>query len=140
LAKGHVAYVATNGTDVAGWMWVSNTPLYRERWIGLRLHFDPDEVYLYDFWVYPAFRQSGAGALVTAATLRDLQRDGGVQWAYGCINRDNKPNQLLQRVVFGFQSVQSVTHVQILVAFARVLLGSATPREGPCAKTRLRSS
>ena len=139
LAKGHVAYVATKGDDVAGWMWSSNTRLYRDRWIGLKLHLEADEGYLYDFWVSPAFRRSGVGAFITAETLRDLQCDGRMQWVYGWIDRDNKPNQMLLRVVFGFESVQSVKCMRVLVAFARVLPRSATPREGPCARTRVRS-
>jgi ribosomal protein S18 acetylase RimI-like enzyme len=132
LAKGHVVYVASDGRDVAGWMWLSRSRLFRDPWIGLKLHFNPDEWYLYDFWVYPGFRKSGAGALIMAETLRDLQREGQAQDVYGLIDRDNRPNQVLQRIVFGFESVQTVKYVQILVAFGRVLSRSSIPREGPC--------
>ena len=68
-----------------------------------------------------------------AEMLRDLQGQGSVRWVYGYINRENKPNQLLQRIVFGFRSVQSVKQVQFLVAFGRVLSASVTPSSGPCA-------
>jgi GNAT superfamily N-acetyltransferase len=132
LAKGHVVYVACDGNDVAGWMWLSRSRVFRDPWLGLKLHFKPEEWYLYDFWVYPGFRKSGAGALIMAETLRDLQREGRVQEVYGLIDRDNKPNQVLQRIVFGFESVQSVKYIQVLVAFGRVMSQSATPREGPC--------
>ncbi len=139
LARGHVVYVASDGSDVAGWMWLSRSRVFRDRWIGLKLYFKPDEWYLYDFWVYPGFRKSGAGALIMAETLRDLQREGRVQDVYGLIDRDNRPNQVLQRIVFGFESVQSVKYVQMFVAFGRVLSRSAKPRQGPCGANSVRS-
>lgn len=138
VAKGKAVYIATAGDHVAGWAWLSGDRVFRDRWIGLQLHFEEDERYVYDLWVYPAFRDTGAGALLMAAVLRDLQRDGRVEWLYGLIDRDNRPNQLLQRLVFGFETVQSVSYVRILVAFGRVLLGSATPTDGPCRRAVLR--
>jgi GNAT superfamily N-acetyltransferase len=134
LARGEVAYIATKGGAVAGWTWLSTAPVFRDRWIGLQLQFEPDETYVYDLWVYPEFRSSGAGALITAEMLRDLQRAGSVRWVYGYIDRDNKPNQVLQRLVFGYRSVQSVKQVQFLVAFGRVLSATATPPDGPCVR------
>lgn len=134
LPRGEVAYIATKDKDVAGWMWLSKARVFRDRWIGLRLQFAPDESYIYDLWVYPEFRSSGAGALILAEMLRDLQRVGSVRWVYGYIDRDNKPNQVLQRLVFGFRSVQSVKQVQFLVAFGRVLSATVTPPNGPCAR------
>ena len=133
-ARGEVAYVATSNGIVAGWAWLSTARVFRDRWIGLRLQFAPDESYIYDLWVYPEFRSSGAGALIMAEMLRDLQRLGTKQWVYGYIDRDNKPNQVLQRIVFGFRSVQSVKQLQFLVAFGRILPASATPPDGPCAR------
>jgi ribosomal protein S18 acetylase RimI-like enzyme len=133
LARGEVAYVATQGNAVAGWIWLSQARVFRDRWIGLRLQFAPDESYVYDLWVYPKFRSSGAGALIMAEMLRDLQRAGSARWVYGFIDRDNKPNQVLQRLVFGFRSVQSVEQVEFMVAFGRVLTWTLAPPDGPCA-------
>ena len=130
-AKGHIAYVATLRRDVVGWIWLSKASLFRDRWIGLKLRFKPDESYIYDLWVYPRFRKSGAGALIMAEALHALQLEGEKQWVYGWIDRDNRPNQLLQRMVFGFESVQSLKYVQILVAFGRVLPRNSTLTHEP---------
>jgi len=132
LARGEVVYIATKGEDVAGWAWVSKAGAFRDRWIGLHLKFAPDELYIYDLWAYPKYRSSGAGALIVAGILRDLQSDGLVRWVYGCIDRENRPNQVLQRLVFGFRSVQSVKVLRMVVAFGRVLPATATPPSGPC--------
>jgi ribosomal protein S18 acetylase RimI-like enzyme len=120
-AKGHIAFVATNGNDVLGWIWLSGAALFRDRWIGLKLHFKPGESYVYDLWVYPGFRNSGAAAFLMAEMLHALQGEGDTEWVYGWIDRDNRPNQLLQRMVFGFESVHSVKYIQVLAAFGRVL-------------------
>jgi ribosomal protein S18 acetylase RimI-like enzyme len=136
-ARGDVAYIATKGPSVAGWIWLSDARVSRDRWIGLRLQLEPDESYVYDLWVYPQFRTSGAGALIMAEMFRDLQRTGSARWVYGFIDRDNRPNQVLQRVVFGFRSVQSVEQVQFLIAFGRILPWTVTPPTGPCARRGL---
>jgi GNAT superfamily N-acetyltransferase len=130
--RGEIAYVATKEQQVAGWAWLSGAREFHDRWIGLRLQFAPDESYIYDLWVYPEFRSSGAGALIMAEMLRELQRAGSAQWVYGYIDRENRPNQVLQRLVFGFRSVQSVKQVEFLVAFGRILSTSITPPNGPC--------
>jgi GNAT superfamily N-acetyltransferase len=133
LARGEVVYIATKGGVVAGWTWLSQARVFDDRWIGLRLQFAPDESYIYDLWVYPRFRTSGAGALIMAEMLGDLQRAGSVRWVYGYIDRENRPNQMLQRLVFGFRSVQSVEHVRFMVAFGRILPWTVAPPSGPCA-------
>jgi ribosomal protein S18 acetylase RimI-like enzyme len=138
-ASGQVAYIATKDGDVAGWLWLSTAQVFRDRWIGLRMQFAPDERYIYDLWVYPNHRSSGVGAFLVAGMLRDLQREGLARWVYGYVDRANRPNQVLLRLIFGFRSVQSVKLVRMLVVFGRVLLPTAKPPTGPCARQGLAS-
>ncbi|MCW2600028.1 MAG: hypothetical protein JWM02_1857 [Frankiales bacterium] len=139
LAKGDLAYVATAGADVAAWIWVSREPSVHCRWSGLHFSLEPDEAYIYDLWSFPAHRATGAGAFVMQGLLEDLRRRGEVSRVYGYILRDNRPNQVLTRVVFGFEQVQRVKDLRVLSRLAWQLPFTEDPRVGPCSRPPLAS-
>ncbi len=136
LRRGDVAYVATRDDQVAAWVWASRSTSFRCRWSGLRFHLQPDEAYLYDLWSFPAHRTSGAGAFVMHGALEDLHDSGQVVKAYGYVLRDNRANQLLTRVVFGFEQVQRVKDLRVLSRLAWQLPFTDTPPDGPCSSPR----
>ena len=137
FAKGDVAYVATSGGDVAAWAWVSRLPSFRCRWSGLRFTLRPDEGYLYDLWSYPAYRTAGAGAFVMRGLLDDLHQQGEVVRVYGYVLTDNRPSQVLHRIVLGFEQVQRVRAVRVLSRFAWQLPFTDDPAVGPCSRVPL---
>ncbi|MGB8650063.1 MAG: GNAT family N-acetyltransferase [Mycobacteriales bacterium] len=134
LAKGDVAYVATAGQAVAAWAWVSRLPSLRCRWSGLRFTLHSDEAYLYDLWSFPSFRTAGAGAVVMRGLLEDLHRQGEVKRVYGYVERENRPSQVLHRIVLGFEQVQQVKDIRVLSRVAWQLPFTDRPSVGPCSR------
>ena len=134
FAKGDVAYVATRGPEVAAWAWVSRQPAFRCTWSGLRFHLRADEAYLYDLWSYPTYRATGAGAFVMRGLLQDLHEQGDVARVYGYVLTDNRPSQVLHRMVLGFEQVQQVKDLRLLSRFAWQLPLTDRPASGPCSR------
>jgi hypothetical protein len=134
FAQGDIAYVATAGQEVAAWLWLSRGPSVRCRWSGLHFSLEPHEAYIYDLWSYPAHRDAGAGAFVMVGLLEDLYRRGEVTRVYGYILRDNRRNQVLTRIVFGFEQVQRVKDIRVLSRRAWQLPGTDRPPVGPCSR------
>jgi ribosomal protein S18 acetylase RimI-like enzyme len=134
FAKGEIAYVATAGPDVAAWLWLSASRSFQCHWSGLHFSLQPDEAYIYDLWSYPAYRDAGAGSFVMRGLLEDLHRQGDVARVYGYIMRENRPNQVLTRVVFGFEQVQQVKDIRVLGRRGWQLPFTAKPRTGPCSR------
>lgn len=132
FAKGDVAYVAMSGEEVAAWAWVSLQPVVRCRWSGLRFTLRPGEAYLYDLWSFPGQRAAGAGAFVMRGMLDDLYERHEASRVYGYILCENRPSQVLHRLVLGFEQVQRISSVRILSHWAWQLPLTQVPRVGPC--------
>jgi GNAT superfamily N-acetyltransferase len=133
VARGDVAYVATIDDQVVGWIWLSRVS-HRDRWSGLRFGFRPAECYAYDLWSMPEYRPLGVGAFLMAGLLNDLALDATLDWVYGYIDRANAPNQLMLRMVFGFQTVQVVKHLCVLNARGWQIPLTDRPPRGPCSR------
>lgn len=132
FAKGDEAYVATLGDQVVAWAWVGRQPVVHCRWSGLHFVLKPNEAYLYDLWSSLRHRSSNPGAFVMKSMLQDLRERGEVARVYGYVTTDNRPSQVMHRLVLGFQQVQQVKSVRLLSHWAWQLPGTVTPVDGPC--------
>lgn len=135
VARGDLAYVATVDDQTVGWIWLSRVS-HRDPWSGLRFHLEPTECYAYDLWSMPQYRTLGVGAFLMAGLLHDLAADPSVRWVFGYVDRANAPNQTLMRMVFGFKTVQAVTHLCMLDARGWQIPFTDRPPRGPCSRGR----
>jgi ribosomal protein S18 acetylase RimI-like enzyme len=132
FAKGDIAYLAVQDGQAVAWTWVSRAPAIHCHWSGLRFHFAPDEAYVYDLWCSPEHRRHGAAAFVMRGALSDLAARGEARQVYGFVLRDNRPSQVLHRLVLGFEQVQEVQDLRVLGRRGVQLPGTLRPRRGPC--------
>jgi ribosomal protein S18 acetylase RimI-like enzyme len=130
LRRGDRGHVATVSGSFAGWMWLSRTS-HRDPWSGLRFRLAPDEAYVYSMWVEPEFRPLGVGAMLMASQLSEVQRAGEVSRVYGWVDSPNREMQLLIRMVFGFEQVQTVRRARLLHMIGLQLPGTDEPKSGP---------
>jgi GNAT superfamily N-acetyltransferase len=139
--RGDVAYVATLDGEIAGWIWMSASPVSREAGSGHRIHLAPGDVYLYHFWTVPRHRRLGTAQFVMSGALRHLHRakseerlppDGSDRRVLGLIERPNPANLLLLTVVFGFRVVQTARHVRLLYTVKVQVPWGSSPPDGPC--------
>jgi GNAT superfamily N-acetyltransferase len=135
IARGDIAYLATVDGEVAAWIWLSRVS-HRDSWSGLRFRLRPEECYCYDLWSAERYRALGVGAFVMAALLDDLARDASLRWVYGYVDRANRANQLLTRMVFGFTTMQVVTHLCLLDVRGWQIPYTDRPPLGPCSRRR----
>lgn len=135
LARGDLAYMAALDGEVVAWAWVSRVS-HRDAWSGLTFRLKPSECYAYDLWSLPRYRELGAGAFVMAGMLRDLAEDTQLRCVYGYIDRENVGSQLLNRMVFGFSTVQTVKLAQVLNRWGWQVPGTDKPSVGPCSGRR----
>ncbi len=129
-------YAVVDG-EFAGWLWVSRVS-HRDPWSGIRIWLRPDEAYAYGLLALPQFRSDGVGAVLFATVLRQLQGDGDVRVVYGWVDRDNRPSQLLLRMLFGFTELQQVSYARVLQRWGMQLPRSARPVGGPVSRPRRR--
>jgi RimJ/RimL family protein N-acetyltransferase len=133
LADGHQAYFVMLDGDLAARILVSRTS-YRGTRFGLHIRLAPDEAYLHGAEVYMPYRRRGVGAAVVAAVLSDLRADPTLKRVYGWIDRDNREQQALLRIVFGFTQVQTVKRALLLSRVTWQVAGSDHPRFGPVSR------
>ena len=134
FGAGDVAYVAAAGGRVAAWVWVSRRARMHCRYSGLRFRLQPGEAYLYDLWTVPDYRANNAGVFVMRGAIHDLNERGDASQVYGYVQRDNRPSQVLHRLLLGFQQVQEVKGLRLLSLWARQLPFTERPRFGPCTR------
>ena len=135
LRRGDVLYIGFAGDEVAAWVWSTKVPAHRAPWSGLRFRLAPNEAYSYDLYAAPAHRHDGAGAFVMAALLSDLHEDPACDRVYTDIGIDNRPSQMLNRMVFGFTDVQRVRCARILDRWGAKVPFSDAPHDGPCSRS-----
>jgi ribosomal protein S18 acetylase RimI-like enzyme len=114
-----------------GWLWWT-TRDHRDTWGGLHISLAEREAYLYDLWVDPRYRSTGAGLRLLTTAIREMQ-GRGVEVVYAAVDRTNQSSQVLCRLMLGFRSVQRVARIRVLDRWAWQIPGSARPRQGPAA-------
>lgn len=133
VAAGHVGYFLMLEGDLAARILVS-----RESWrgtrFGLNFQLAPDEAYVYGAEAYMPYRRLGVAAAVVEAMLSDLQADPGLTRVYGWIDRENRQQQALLRMVFGFSQVQTVKRALLLRRINWQVPHSDHPRFGPISR------
>jgi ribosomal protein S18 acetylase RimI-like enzyme len=134
LLAGDVAFVATVDGQLAAWTWVSRQPVVHCRWSGLHFRLAPHEAYIYDLYTFPDFRHTKAGAFVVRGLVEDARRTGEFDWVFGYVMRENRPSQLMLRLMLGFEQVQVVKDLQVLSRFGVQLPFTEDPRTGPVSR------
>lgn len=135
LDLGDTALIAVSNGVVAGWVWETSRS-HRDPSTRLRVNLLPGELYHYDGWVVDAYRQHGVFQHVYSVLSNSAaDRDDG----HRIVTYIYQSNRSIRRalVPFGFEPVQQIRLVVLLVRYAFPLPFTTRPRRGgPLSRSR----
>lgn len=95
-----------------GFIWISFAPHTHENY-GLTIHPKDDEAYIFDLYVLPEYRKFQVAFELVSRCLKYLL-ESGKRKAIGSVQSDNKPNIMLQKLIFGFKITKTIHCFELL--------------------------